>query len=72
MVTGEIVRGSRVPAVFKVDTVTGEAWLYEEGFIPPANNAGQKSLRYGFWQRVDERWLMHDQEEELRQAGMRP
>jgi hypothetical protein len=71
IVTGEI-SAQRGPGVFRIDSQSGEAEIYVEGQIAPNNNAGQKALRYGYWQRVDERWLLHDQEEELRQAGMRP
>ncbi|HEY4364081.1 MAG TPA: hypothetical protein VGN17_24135 [Bryobacteraceae bacterium] len=53
--------------VFRVDTETGEAAIYREGTMP-----GSNQYRYNYWQRVDDRWIVHDQSEESRQAMSSP
>ena len=53
--------------VFRLDTQTGEASLYREGTMP-----GSNQYRYNYWQRLDDRWIVHDQIEEARQAMSSP
>jgi hypothetical protein len=53
--------------VFRLDTETGEATIYREGTMP-----GSQQYRYNYWQRIDDRWVVHDQAEESRQAMSSP
>ena len=53
--------------VFRVDTETGEAAIFREGTMP-----GSNQFRYSYWQRLDDRWIVHDQLEEARQAMSSP
>jgi hypothetical protein len=55
---------------FRVDTETGETAIYREGSMPPAG--AQPQYRFNYWQRVDDRWIIHDQLEEARQAMSAP
>jgi hypothetical protein len=56
------------PAVFRLDTQTGETAIYREGFLP--NDSRQ--FRYNYWQPIDDRWIVHDTVEEARQAQSAP
>jgi hypothetical protein len=64
----ETAQGNHSPAVFRLDTQTGETTIYREGYLP----ANSQQYRYNYWQRVDDRWLVHDQAEETRQALSSP
>jgi hypothetical protein len=56
------------PAVFRLDTQTGETTIYREGFLP----ANSQQYRYNYWQHIDDRWVVHDTAEEVRQAQSSP
>jgi len=54
--------------LYRLDTETGETFIYREGFLPE----GTRQYRYNYWQRVDDRWVVHDPAEEARQALSSP
>ena len=55
-------------AVYRLDSQTGETTVYRQGFLP----AGTQQFRYDYWQRIDDRWVVHDPVEEARQALSSP
>jgi hypothetical protein len=63
---------STARAVFRIDTQTGQVSTYQEGTVGVGDSPTGRPLRYAYWQRIDEKWLMHDTAEEARQAEMRP
>jgi hypothetical protein len=67
---GENKAGGTV--VFRIDTQTGEVSGYQEGSLAPNESPTQRTLRYAYWQKVDEKWVLHDRIEEIRQAATLP
>ena len=53
--------------VFRLDTETGETTIYREGTMQ-----GNQQYRYNYWQHIDDKWIVHDQAEEARQAMSSP
>jgi hypothetical protein len=58
--------------VFRIDTQTGQVSAYRDGVVGVSDSPVGRPLRYGYWQKIDEKWLMHDPAEEARQAQMSP
>jgi hypothetical protein len=50
--------------IFRIDTQTGQTVVYQEGVVPGTSPA----YRYHFWRPVDERLIVRDEADELRQA----
>lgn len=51
-------------SIVRIDTQTGQTAIYQEGAVPGTS----QQYRYHYWRPVDERLIVRDENDELRQA----